>query len=74
MDNTCSFTRLRLQQVADALGMPVEQFFAANAHSDVVAEAAETADCLDLWSRIRTAEGRRRVLDTLRVIVRAEGL
>ena len=54
-----------LRRIADALGVPVEQFFSAS--SPVGAD-----ECLHLLFRIRTEAGRKRALGALRAIVDEE--
>ena len=58
-------TRALLQQIADALGVPVEQFFGASLF-------AGADEVLHLWSRIRTEAGRTRALEAMRAIVAEE--
>ncbi|MCJ2050666.1 hypothetical protein [Methylobacterium sp. J-070] len=53
--------RATLQRIADALGVPVERFF-----TDSLPVYAD--ECLNLWSRIKTVEGRLRALEALRTI------
>jgi pyrroloquinoline quinone (PQQ) biosynthesis protein C len=54
-----------LQRIARALGVPVEQLFANN-------PPVSTDECLRLWSKITTDEGRRQALNALRMIVDLE--
>jgi transcriptional regulator with XRE-family HTH domain len=65
MDNSAAPDRAILQRIADALGVPVERFF-----SDSL--PADADECLRLWDRIRTDEGRRRALEVLRTIADEE--
>ena len=60
-----------LHSIADALGVPVEQFY-----SDGPAPRTSTGedDCLRLWSRIRTEEGRAQALEALQAIVDEEAI
>jgi transcriptional regulator with XRE-family HTH domain len=58
--------RAVLQRIADALGVPVERFFTGSL-------PVSADECLYLWSRIRTAEGRLRALEALRAIAVEEG-
>lgn len=58
--------RVVLSRIADALGVPVEKFFAEGPRTETMAGADE---CLRLWFQIKTAEGRRRALKSLRGIV-----
>ena len=62
MDYSAEPDRAILQRIADALGMSVEQFFTGNLPVD-------ESECLRLWNRIKTLEGRRRALEALRKIV-----
>lgn len=62
-----------LQRLGDALGIPIEHFFAANSHNGALAEPADTAECLRLWSKIKTAERRCQALEALQLIARREG-
>lgn len=57
--------RALLQQIADALGVPVEQFFGPS-------PSAGADEILHLWSRIRTEAGRTRALEALQAIVDEE--
>ena len=50
-----------LQRIADALGVPVERFFTGSL-------PVNADECLYLWSRITTEEGRLRALEALRSI------
>jgi len=61
MDKSAGPDRVILERIAEALGVPVERFF-----SDSLPVDAD--ECLYLWSRIRTAEGRVRALEALRSI------
>ena len=54
-----------LQRIADALGVPVEQFLTG-------ALPVDTEECLRLCSMIKTEEGRRRAVEALRAIVDGE--
>ena len=58
-----------LRSIADALGVSVERFFVGNSPGDV---ASYTDDCLRLWSRIKTDEGRARALRALQAIADEE--
>lgn len=58
-----------LRRIADALGVPVERFFTDTLSSGLIADADE---CLRLWARIATEEGRRQALEALRVIAKME--
>jgi transcriptional regulator with XRE-family HTH domain len=58
-----------LQTIADALGVPVERFFA---QSPPLAAAVSAEECLRLWSEIRTEAGRQQALDALRMIAKLE--
>jgi len=57
--------RAALQRIADALGVPVERFSTGSLPVNV-------DECLYLWSRIRTVEGRRRAVEALRTIADEE--
>ena len=58
-----------LRQIADALGIPVERFLTLEPPS----EGAEGMnECLNLWLKIRTSEGRRKALNGLRAIIESE--
>jgi transcriptional regulator with XRE-family HTH domain len=61
MDKSAEPDRAILKRIGEALGVPVERFF-----SDSLPDNAD--ECLYLWSRIRTAEGRLRALEALRSI------
>ncbi|GLS68185.1 hypothetical protein GCM10007890_01970 [Methylobacterium tardum] len=58
--------RATLRRLAEALGVPVEQFFKNAMSTEATADGDE---CLRLWLSIRTAEGRARALKMLREIV-----
>jgi transcriptional regulator with XRE-family HTH domain len=61
MEKSAEPDRAILKRIAEALDVPVERFF-----SDSLTANAD--ECLYLWSRIRTAEGRLRALEALRSI------
>jgi transcriptional regulator with XRE-family HTH domain len=65
MEKSAAPDRAILKRIAEALGVPVERFF-----SDSLPVNAD--ECLYLWSRIRTAEGRLRALEALRSIADEE--
>lgn len=73
MDKFRLSSQALLQRLGDVLGIPIEHFFAANSHNGALAEPADTAECLRLWSKIQTAEGRRQALEALQLIARTEG-
>lgn len=56
---------MRVGQIADALDVPVDYFYA---DSSVRGGGAGADECLRLWFRIVTPEGRRRALELLRVL------
>jgi hypothetical protein len=58
-----------LERIATALGVPVEQFVTNDLRSETVPRADE---CLRLWFKIKTPEGRRRALESLRAIGESE--
>ena len=58
-----------LRQIADALGVPVQRLFAGTSSAEPAASADE---CLQVWSRIRTDEGRQQALQALRAIAALE--
>lgn len=58
-----------LHRLADALGVPVERFFA---EKPPAGEAASTDECLRLWFKIETEEGRRQALEALRGVAERE--
>lgn len=57
--------RVKLKQIADALGVPVERFF-----GDIISSGVD--ECLLMWSKIKTPEGRLRALEALRAIADKE--
>ncbi|MDO9428383.1 MAG: hypothetical protein Q7T93_16320 [Methylobacterium sp.] len=57
--------RARLRMIAETLNLPTEYFYIEPTTPGSVADANE---CLRLWSRIRTPEGRRRALEILRAL------
>ena len=61
-----SLRQKALRQIADALGKPVECFFADPVSTQSSVDAGE---CLRLWSEIKSDEGRRQALQALRAIV-----
>ena len=58
-----------LRQIAEALGVPIERFFTAARPAEA---ACRTDEVLQLWSGIRTEEGRQRALEALRTIWKQE--
>lgn len=58
-------TRAILQRIADSLDVPIERFF-----TDSMPLEAE--ECLRLWFKIKTPDGRYRALEALRVIADEE--
>ncbi|MCJ2059548.1 hypothetical protein MKL09_23780 [Methylobacterium sp. J-048] len=58
-----------LRTLSEILGIPVEHFFDGDLPADGIGDPNE---CLRLWSRIRTREGRERALTCLRTIVEDE--
>lgn len=58
-----------LRRIADTLSIPVEQFFTDKPFPEAAARAEE---CLQLWSKIATEEGRQRALEALRSIAERE--
>ncbi|TXN76585.1 hypothetical protein FV228_00070 [Methylobacterium sp. WL18] len=65
MDNSAEPDRAILQRIADALGVPVEWFFTGSLPVDA-------DECLHIWAKIRTEEGRRRALEALRTMADEE--
>ncbi|MFK5600583.1 hypothetical protein ACFZ8E_26880 [Methylobacterium sp. HMF5984] len=65
MEKSADPQRAILRRIADKLGVPVEQFFTGNLPLDA-------DDCLRLWLRIKTDEGRRQALEALRAIAEIE--
>ncbi|MCJ2063594.1 hypothetical protein MKK63_12855, partial [Methylobacterium sp. J-088] len=63
MDDLTGAPTVRLHAIAALLSMPADSFFdgyQAAEHFDGVGQ------CLRLWDRIKTADGRRRALECLR--------
>ncbi|KQO59049.1 hypothetical protein ASF24_12710 [Methylobacterium sp. Leaf86] len=54
-----------LQRIAHEIGVPVQQFYNDSTPLDA-------SECLSLWFKIRTQEGRYRALQALRAIVEDE--
>lgn len=69
MTDADDVSRFSLRRIADVLGVPVERFFTRERTSEGLDGAGE---CLNLWLRIRTPEGRRKALESLRAIVESE--
>lgn len=65
MEKSADPQRAVLRRIADKLGVPVEQFFTGNLSSDA-------DECLRLWLRIKTDEGRRKALEALRAVAELE--
>ena len=61
MTEPAQTTRIVLQRIADALDVPVQRFFDERMPSDA-------DECLRLWLKIKTQEGRHRALEALREI------
>lgn len=66
IDDPDAQIRTRVRLIAETLNLPAEYFYTEPTVPGSVAEANE---CLRLWSRIRTPEGRRRALEVLRALV-----
>lgn len=66
MEYSDSSKHAALGQIADALGLPVEQFFA---NPPSMRAGMNSDECLRLWSEIQTDEGRRQALEVLQAIV-----
>lgn len=73
MEKVSASSRMLMKRLADALGIQIEHFFAENSHNCALAEPADTAECLRLWLKIRTVEGRCQALEALHLIVKTEG-
>jgi hypothetical protein len=58
-----------LHRLAKVLDVPTEQFFTGPPQP---VSAVSADECLRLWSRIKTPEGRLRALEALRVIAATE--
>jgi hypothetical protein len=58
-----------LHKLAKVLDVPIERFFAGPPQP---VSAISADECLRLWSRIKTPEGRLRALEALRVIAAGE--
>lgn len=63
--------RARVGQIADALNVPTEYFYA---DTTAQSSAAEANECLRLWFQIETPERRRRALALLRALAEGEDL
>ncbi|MGU3539951.1 hypothetical protein [Methylobacterium sp. A54F] len=59
------FLEDRLRQIADSLGIPLEQFYGDVPPSHL----ADTNELLNLWYRLKTDAERNRALDALRSIL-----
>lgn len=62
-------SRAVLHRLAHALGVPVERFFAGERDTDVV---VSTDECLRLWSKIMTNEGKQQALAALKALAASE--
>ena len=60
---------VRLREIADILGVPVECFFRDRAPPAI----ADVRECLRLWGRLRTDAGRAAALAAMRKISDEEG-
>ena len=58
----------KLHVMAAVLGIPIESFF--DEHEEV-GRLFESSECLRLWDKIKTADGRRRALECLRELADA---
>ncbi|WP_267428323.1 hypothetical protein [Methylobacterium sp. GC_Met_2] len=58
-----------LDLIAAALDVPVERFFVSGSSAKT---AAATDECLRLWDKITTDQGRLKALEALRLIVELE--
>lgn len=76
MDEPEGLIRARLIRIAQTLDLPPDYFFTAAATQGDIAAAggdmAEANECLRLWWRIRTPQGRRRALEALRALAASE--
>lgn len=60
----------RLQQLADVLGVPVDQFTTGKVPVGLMADN----ECLRLWSLLKTDKARQQALDFLRSLADEEGV
>lgn len=69
MENDAKLKWAVLSRLASVLNVPVERFFAdvPPPETDISAD-----ECLRLWSKIKTSEGRRQAMEALRVIAELE--
>ncbi|MCJ2065454.1 hypothetical protein MKK63_22470 [Methylobacterium sp. J-088] len=63
MDDLTGAPMVRLHVIAACLGIPVDSFFTGH---EAAGRFVEVGQCLRLWDRIKTADGRRRALECLR--------
>lgn len=68
MDETMRVALAHLEEIANILGIPVDQFMNGFIPNDLLA----TDECFRLWSRLKTEHGRQRALDALRRMVDEE--
>ncbi|WP_147815592.1 hypothetical protein [Methylobacterium sp. WL103] len=59
---------VKLQEIADNLGVSVDQFTTGKIAIDLMA----ADECLRLWSLLKTDRGRQQALDALRQVVETE--